>query len=463
MRQRWLYAWGVGSVAFGGASLLVPLYIVQLGASPVQLGLLAATAAVIGAPGAIVFGRLANRVEHRRTLVLLTLAGVAGALAAIPLVSSITAIIVANAALWLVVASVAPVLTMLVVDDAPESAWSERIGLLNKYQGYGWAGGLVLGTVWPLVATQVGGGGSTTRALFWVLAACAGASALGAVRSLPQPAPEDHVTSERRVRRVARILSSSRRGIKGTTFAFSPNRLYWTTRGIHPRRLAGRINPALATYLAAATLFFTGFAAFWAPLPLFFTEVGFGSGQVFGLYLASSLASAVLYEGAGRFASTYDVRLLQSGALAARGLLFPLVAVLTGLGAVSAGFAAAGVGLFVIGLTWAVIAVVGTAIVTRLAPPTVRGEVLGIHTALGAVAGGIGGVLGGWAASFGYLTAFAVAGGLVVAGAVLVLSLRTLSGGDRAVVAPTDPTATTTDGAEVPAVATEEVAEGRAD
>jgi MFS family permease len=462
MRQRWLYAWGLGSVAFGGASLLVPLYIVQLGASPVQLGLLAATAAVIGAPGAIAFGRLANRVEHRRTLVLLTLAGVAVALAVIPLLSSITAIIVANAALWLVVASVAPVLTMLIVDDAPESAWSERIGLLNKYQGYGWAGGLVLGTVWPLVATQVGGGGSGTRALFWLLAACAGASALGAVRSLPHPAPEDHVTSERRVRRVARILSSSRRGIKGTTFAFSPNRLYWTTQGIHPRRLVGRVNPALATYLAAATLFFTGFAAFWAPLPLFFTEVGFGSGQVFGLYLASSLASAVLYEGAGRFASTYDVRLLQSGALAARGLLFPLVAVLTGLGAVSVGLAAAGVGLFAIGLTWAVIAVVGTAIVTRLAPPSVRGEVLGVHTALGAVAGGIGGVLGGWAASFGYLTAFGVAGGLVVAGAALVLSLRALSGGDRAAVAPTDPIATT-GGAEVPAVSAEEAAERRAD
>ena len=74
MTERWLYAWGLGSVAFGGASLLVPLYIVQLGATPVQLGLLAATAALIGAPGAILFGRLANRVEHRRTLVLVTLA-----------------------------------------------------------------------------------------------------------------------------------------------------------------------------------------------------------------------------------------------------------------------------------------------------------------------------------------------------------------------------------------------------
>ena len=457
MRERWLYAWGLGSVAFGGASLLVPLYVVQLGGSAVDLGLLAATAAVIGAPGAIVFGRFANRVDSRRTLVLVTLAGVAAALAAVPLLSSITAVIVANAVLWLVVASVAPVLTMLVVDDAPESAGSDRIGLLNKYQGYGWAGGLVLGTVWPLVGTLLVGGAEVTRALFWLLAACAAASTLGAARSLPHPAPEDHVTGERRVRRVARLLSSSRRGVKTTTFAFSPNRLYWTTRGIHPRHLAGKLSPALATYLAAAALFFTGFAAFWAPLPLFFTEVGFGSGEVFALYLVSSLASAVLYEGAGRFASTYDVRLLQSGALAARGVLFPIVAVLTGFGALAVSLVAAGAGLVAIGLTWAVIAVVGTAIVTRLAPPGVRGEVLGVHTALGAVAGGVGGILGGWAATFGYLVAFGVAGGLVLVGAVLVLSLRTLSGGERAAQSPAEPVAATAGGAAIPAVSGEEV------
>lgn len=438
MTDRWLYAWGLGSIAFGGASLLVPLYIVQLGASPVELGVLAATAAVIGAPGAILFGRLADRVGHRRQLVVGTLATVAIALASIPLLTSVVAVIVANAALWMVVASVAPVLTMLIVDDAPESAWSERIGLLNKYQGYGWAGGLVLGTVWPLVGTRLGGAEAVTRTLFWVLAVCAGASVVGAARSLPRPDPDAHVTSERKVRRIARLLSGSRRGVKGATFVFSPNRLYWTTQKIHPRRLLERLNPALVTYLIAAVLFFTGTAAFWAPLPLFLTNTGFTSGQVFALYLASSLGSAVLYEGAGRLASRYDVRLLQSGALAVRGVLFPGIALIAGLGAVSLEFGVGGVGLAVLGLTWAVIAVVGTAIVTRLAPPSVRGEVLGVHTALGALAGGVGGVLGGWTAAFGYLIAFGLAGGLVLVGAVLVLSLRAISGGTRATEMPAE-------------------------
>jgi MFS family permease len=80
-----------------------------------------------------------------------------------------------------------------------------------------------------------------------------------------------------------------------------------------------------------------------------------------------------------------------------------------------------------LGASWAVIAVLGTAIVTKLAPTSVRGESLGVHTAITAVAGGVGGLLGGWVASFGYLAAFGAAGGLVFLGAALVGSVRVLS------------------------------------
>lgn len=446
MAERWLYAWGLGSAAFGGASLLVPLYLVQLGATPVDLGILAATAAVIGAPGAIVFGRLADRVGHRRTLVLLTLGVVALALAAMPLLGDVRSVIAANAGLWFVVASVSPVLTMLVVADAPSEIWSERIGRVNTFQGYGWAGGLVLGSVWPLVTHRLLAPADVTRTLFWLLAGAAGVAVLLAARSLPRPPRRAHVTNERAVRRVARVMAATGSTVKGATFAFAPGRLYWTTREIDPRRLVQRLEPAMAVYLAAAGFFFTGFAAFWAPLPLFYTDVGFNAGQIFGLYLASSMASAVLYRRAGRIAAGSDLRRLQSAALALRGGLFPAVALAAGIGALAVEYGIAGLVLALIGGTWAVIAVVGTAIVTRLAPPAVRGEFLGVHTALAAVAGGIGGLLGGWIATFGYLAAFGVAGGLVLAGAALVATIPVLSGGGRT----TDPPAEPTDAGTVP-------------
>lgn len=439
MVSRWLYAWGLGSVGFGGASLLIPLYIVQLGATAVDLGILAATATIVGAPGAIVFGRLADRVGHRRSLILLTLGSVAVVLAIVPLFQSVDAVIVANAGLWLVVASVSPVLTMLIVAEAPESQWSGLIGQLNKFQGYGWAGGLVIGAVWTPLTGGLLGPTLSTRSLFWVLACCAALAAVGSARTLPRPAPGNQISSERAVRRVAKFLTSTRGGVKDVTFAFAPNRLYWTTRGIHPRRLVERFEPAMATYLAGAGLFFAGFAAFWAPLPLFFTDIGFNAGQIFGLYLLSSLASAVLYEHVGKVAASTDLRVLQAGALGLRGVFFFAVALAGGITTFWVSLVASGLTILLIGFTWAVIAVVGTAIVTRLAPPGVRGEMLGIHTALMALAGGVGSLVGGWLASIGYHVAFGTAGLLVIGGAVLVASVTVLSGGKSSVSSDTTP------------------------
>jgi MFS family permease len=65
-RDRWLYGWGVGYAAVGGASLLVPLYALELGGGPALVGLLAAAAAFAGVPGALLWSRLAERADRRR-------------------------------------------------------------------------------------------------------------------------------------------------------------------------------------------------------------------------------------------------------------------------------------------------------------------------------------------------------------------------------------------------------------
>jgi len=81
----------------------------------------------------------------------------------------------------------------------------------------------VLGAIWPLVGRPLLGPDEATRALFWLLAICAGAAGLIAARTLPQPTPGTHVTSERVARRIARMVAASGRGVKGATFVFAPN------------------------------------------------------------------------------------------------------------------------------------------------------------------------------------------------------------------------------------------------
>lgn len=428
MSDAWLRPWALGSVAFGGASLLVPLYVVQLGGTAFHLGILAASAALIGAPGAVLFGRLTRYTNRRRPLVLATLLLVALMLALIPGLTHVWLVVGANAMLWFVVAAVGPIVTTIVLEDAAEPDWGPRLGALNRYQGFGWAFGLVIGTAWPTLVGQALPSGLVLRVLFVVLAVVAGISGVSVARRLPRAATDEGLSRGRTARRAARLLVRTHRGVRGTTFSFSPNQLYWATLEWHPGRLKNRMDDALFRYLAATALFSSGFAAFWAPLPLFLTEAGLASGEVFGLYLVSSLGSAALYGTVGRMASTDGLDRLQASAVGIRGVLFPAVSVLGGMAASVLGMAVLAVVFLGIGITWAVIALIGTTILTRLAPVGLRGDVLASAAAVVAVSGGVGGLLGGVVSlAGGHTVAFALAGGLALSGAVLVASI----GADR--------------------------------
>jgi MFS family permease len=423
MAERWLYGWGLGSVALGGASLVVPLYVVELGGGPVALGVLAAVAAVVGVPAALGAGRFADRTGKRRVVVLAMLALAAVGIAVIPLTDRVRPVIVANGAIWFAFAAATPVLTLLAVVDVPESAWSERIALLNQYQGVGWALGLLLGAVW----TSVGGQFLPTETLIrWLFVPLAIAAVLGValgVRTLPaDPGPgSDGEVSGTRLRRA--IRAADRFSVRSATFPFTVGRADF--RGLHPRRFVERFTPVLALYFAAVFCFFAGFAAFFAPLPAFLTAVGFDSDGVFALYLINGLAAAALFGTAGRLTADRDVALLQIASLSTRAIALPVVALVGALwGATALGFGAAAVVFAVIGLTWAVIAVTGGTLVARFAPLSIRGEALGTYAALGALAGGVGSVVGGWLAALSYAVAFGAAGGLVLLGAAIVFLVR---------------------------------------
>ncbi|MEE6210365.1 MFS transporter [Salarchaeum sp. III] len=415
--DRWLYAWALGYAAIGAASVLVPLYALSLGADAFTVGLIAATGAFAGVPGALAWGRLASTTGRYRPFVLLSLGAAAGAFAVFPFVSSVWAVVVANAALLFAAAAAAPVLTLLAVADVPESGWDTRIGRLNEVQGYGWLAGLLAGTVWnAAVAGRVLDTLPAQRWFFGLSAAVTGLAFVLAWRWLPQPTVS--------IARFGRSTASIERLLRGSGHAtritpFGGLRSFWAIRRLHPRTLAERLTPALATYLGAIFLAFTGFAAFFGPLPAFLTDLGYGSTEVFVVFLASSAASAAFYARAGALATQYGARLVQLTALAARVLLFPAVALVALLPALP-GFLALLVLFLVVGVTWAVVAVTATSIVTRLAPPAIRGDALGAYGALGGVATGAGSLLGGWlATSAGYTAAFVAAGGFVLAGAIL--------------------------------------------
>ncbi len=446
MSDRWFYGWGLGYAAVGAASLLVPLYALQLNAGALLVGLIAATAAFAGVPGALLWGNLAARTARRRPFVLVALGSTAAVLALIPFASSATVVLVLNAVLWFVVSAAAPVLNLVVVEGVPESQWNARIGKLNAYQGYGWVVGLVLGTIWTSVATRWLSMLAAQRVLLFALAALAAVAVVLTRAWYPERPTTDTADFRRVYRRLTRQGWGAGRYLR--TVPYGPSRLYWALTSLRrggrsgrPRLgghngrsgLAERFGPALTQYFVAAALFSVGFAVFWGPMPAYLDTGGFDTQTVFVLFLLGNLGSAVCYTPVGSLSGRYDPSVLQAIALGGRALLFPGVVLLTGV-PMLAGVPTLAGEFVLIGVTWAVIAVTASGLVTKLADASVRGEALGIYTAVVGFATGVGSALGGWLADFvGYELTFVVAAGFVVVGIVGLgvarLSRKTAIGG----------------------------------
>lgn len=417
MARRWLTAWLLTAIAFGGASLIVPLYLVELGGTAFDLGILFATSSFIGVPGALIFGGLADTTGNRRVFVLAAMAITVVTMLVIPALENRWAVVLVHAFLWMGFAAAIPVLTLLVVTGEPEGEWSSLIARLNKYQGIGWALGLFIGFV---VIT----GGSTVletiraqRLFFLVCAGSAGIGFLLAYRSLPPDPPRGTGPTPWQIRR--RTRTPLRFNIRGAAFPFTPNRV--DPRRLNPRRFADRFTPQLALYFAAVLLVFTGFGTFFAPLPAYLSSVGYGSSEIFGLYLVLNVGAAVFYSRVAGLVKRYDVIPVHLGGLALRAGAFPVIVTLgVVFGGTFLGLWLAGALFVVVGLSWAVIAVTAATLVTRLAPPIIRGEALGVYGALVAVGGGVGGLLGGGLASYGYPLTFTTAGAIVAVGAAVV-------------------------------------------
>jgi len=432
----WLYGWALGYAAVGAASLLVPLYALDLGAGAFVVSLIAATAALAGVPGAVLWGRLVTRTQRRRPFVLVALGLSAGVFLTLPFLGSPWTVLAANAVLWFVIAAAAPVLNLIVVEGYEPRAWTGRFGRLNHYQGYGWLAGLVAGGVWSaLASTRFGLAPIAAKRLFFVVGAVA--ALVGALVVLARY-PEPVTTSERRFRRLSRRIRAVGGGPSRAARAVSygPARTYWALRAVgggrsgdsrQPAegtftRLRRRFSGRLMRYLAAATLFFTGFAAFFGPLPAYLVDVGYATDEVFALFILSAAAAAAAYARAGTAAASHGLYRLQTGALLLRAGAFPAVAVAGTAIAPPAGLAVVGLLLLLVGAAWAVVAVTATGVVSELAPESVRAEALGAYTAVGSLGGGIGSVVGGGIADvFGYVSAFVVAGGLVALAASLTV------------------------------------------
>jgi len=413
--QRWFYAYLPNGMAGGATSPLIPLFTRVLGGSVADVGAVAAASSIASVPSFIGWGNLSDRLHRRKVFVLIGFAGLALTLFLMGVSRSVPDFYFANLLAGVLAAASAPVGTVLILESTKREGWASRIAMFSRIGGIGWVVGLVLGVAWLQVSPLEEAG--AMRALFIIGAALALLSAFLAWRWIGEPAAKverkrvDFVDLHWRVERLR----------------YLPMRLL---HFLDLRNHAGkerRHTPALRRYLLTVFLLFSGFTAFYAIFPIFLREVvQLSNPQIFLVYVASQVASAVSYSRVGPWVRDRGSRRLQGYASAARAVLFPAFLVLPLLPlSPLALFVAILVLHALVGLCWAVINVTGSILASQLATEESRGRVLGAYNALqgfGAIAGPLA---GGFMAHFGgYAAGFAVASVFVVVGVAALWFVR---------------------------------------
>ncbi len=416
---RWFYAFVPVNIANGATAPLIPLYMVlSLHATVLDVGLVFFFTSLAAVPGAVLWGRLSDRLQRRRAFVVMGLASFALTLPIMAVTDTLWVYLAANAALGFLQAAGAATSTALIMESFPERAWGREIGRFAQVSGVAFVVGLALGAVWFMTVPALAGQSFALGLLFPLAAALSAASALLGAATIREGTR--HVDRAQGVEALAHLGHSilERRNAFFARAHFLPTVSF---RGLlrHARGPAG-------AYAAGTFLLFTGFLVFNAPLPVFLIqEAGLTHALLFWVYLANSAAAAALYLYAGRTSERSSPRALLSAAAASRMLVYPLFAVV--ISVFGAGTGASLVALLALnaaaGASWAFINVAGSLVAARLAPGDSKAQAMGLYNA--AIGGGAiaGSLLGGiFAQHMSYLLVFGSASLFIVAGLGVIIA-----------------------------------------
>ncbi len=402
--EKWYTAYALANLAAGGVSILIPLFVLDLGGGVGDIGLLTAAGNLVGVPASITWGTLSDRWNSRKHFVVVGMLGVALTFILMGFIGSFPILLLLNTIYILFWVSSASVVTILIIEKEDRGKWEDKIGSFNLSSGLGWATGLLIGFIWTSLATLLVSGESVIRYLFVLLGLIALSGSILAFRWIPGDIQFERSKFRGRILEAGDMITER--------FRYLPIHLYYLLK---PKRLLAvrdKFGSQLTTYTVASLFMFTGFSMFFIPLPAYFkTVIGLGNGTVYLLFIANSLASALFYRAAARLTRRTGPAQVLLSSLSVRIVLFPSI-VLPFLFIHSSWIKLVVVSLLfvAIGASWATANVSSLVILSRLSPSTVKGQVFGTYNGVIGLSGVFGSLLGGYLAKYGgYFITFLMA------------------------------------------------------
>ncbi len=316
--EKWYYTFLPYNVAGGSTNPIIPLFITEsLKGTVAQVGIASAITSIAAVPANILWGNLSDTLQKRKPFIIMGFLGMGLALIMMGFSTSIPQYYLANFMLGLLAAAVAPVGTVLVLESFEKKDWAKRLGDFSRVGGIGWVLGLIIGAIW-LILFNGPDGVNSIRGLFILAAVLCLVSSILALRWVPEPKekldrrklnPADygHLT--------VHIIEKAR---------YLPQRVIFITKVSAKNLKMANFPNNLKRYYAMTFLAFAGFLSFYVVFPIFLSQyVGLTSGEIFIIYLASSLASVLTYSLVGRLMGRMEGKRIQAVAFIFRIVIFP--------------------------------------------------------------------------------------------------------------------------------------------
>ena len=146
--SRWIYSTLPINIAVGPIGTFVPLYILQLHGSVLDIGLATTLFNAVTIPASIFWGFVTDRIHTRKTLVVLSYIAVAASIFAFTIIKTIYGVEVIYAAFGFLSVAFATPLNLLIMETQPKSKWASIFSRFSMISSVGVTVGLLLSVGW---------------------------------------------------------------------------------------------------------------------------------------------------------------------------------------------------------------------------------------------------------------------------------------------------------------------------
>jgi MFS family permease len=406
--QKWLWIFVPVNAAMGGFGILLPLYIINIGGTVIDVGNTVSAYSLALIPSSILWGMAVDRRDRRKPFVTYGYLGITVLLAIGFFITDISELVLLYVCYAVISTASSPAVSLLLIESSSKKKLSMTFAVYSSLTLLGEAVGVIPGAFWtnyfPL------------RGYFILCAVFSGVSVVLAAKYLAEPVfpLEPKVVALTQESLVTKLRTATM--IFVTIPSLDDIKSFW--RMI--RNVFGRYLPLLYLsfflFYTASNLFFTSYTPFLKSRQM--DDTG-----VFVVFSALYILQAAIYPITGRACGRLgeDRVAVSSLWLRAAGFVAALSTALLMLGN-SALMYASVASIAIVGIAFAFYNTSSSVLLFRSLTAGKQGGLLGIYSALTGIAAFVGAIVSGYLSyHFGYGVTFAVAA-IVVVGCMLALN-----------------------------------------